>query len=363
MQKRLLWMLSIFASILVLVVAGVSLSALKENKNIQDNQVHFLPAQSDLARPRTAVTAMPSRALKEVLMAASKREAQARQEKVKLPKLEELPARERPDLIVEDQEIDFSSLEYEVDWLDAGQSQITIAGQPGLLKIYYEESTRPGGHVEKMEVEREVVRQPVRQEVAVGRQKPVVTQPSETLKKEVKVTTPPTSSRKTVNETVTQATKTQSAPSDIQNSFVKAGSNDAAAHNFSLISGLLQVHGQRHYGSFTDNGDGTITVDGQIFAYSAKSSNQVSGYDGASEYLSTKTYSGLPTARGIVAVGSGGFPMGTVLFIEDFGLVVVADRSGMGPDHLDVCFNNGELIHGGLDPGNYFHNVYLISIP
>lgn len=359
MHKKLLWTLSILASVLVLIVAGVSLSALKENQVDQTKQVKFLPAKSQSERPSAAAEAMPSRGLKEVLALASKLEAKAELNKSKQISRAKLPASMRDDVITEESEIPFTNLEYEVDWLDEGQSQITLAGRTGLVKIYYETFTRPGGHIEKVELEREVILDPVRQEVAVGKRKPI----AETKKTEPVSTTAAPAGPTAPSEPKDQTPAKPPVSSDIQKNFVRAGGPEAAAHNFSLISSLLQVNGQRHYGSFTDNGDGTITVDGQTFAYSSKSSNQVSGYDGASEYLSTSTASGLPTARGIVAVGKGGYPMGTVLFIEDFGLVVVADLSGMGPDHLDVCFNNGELIHGGLQPGNHHHNVYLLSMP
>ena len=151
--------------------------------------------------------------------------------------------------------------------------------------------------------------------------------------------------------------------------FVSPGSTSAAATNHSLIAGIIKPNGKASYYNFTENGDGTITVDGYTFAYTSTNYSTITGYDGiecSKTGVANNTASGLPTTRGLAATvfpEYGGFPFGTVLFIEGYGLVVIADYNGMGAvdsSWLDVCYYDGELATG-IDPGRSTSRVFILA--
>ena len=155
------------------------------------------------------------------------------------------------------------------------------------------------------------------------------------------------------------------APAGQSIQFVSPGSSSAAAVNHSLIAGLIKPNGKASYYNFTENGDGTITVDGYTFAYTSTNYSTITGYDGIESH-DTGTASGLRTTRGLVATVMpefGGYPFGTVLFIEGYGLVVVADYNGMGAvdsSWLDVCYYDNELA-SGIDPGRTTSRVFVLA--
>ncbi|HHT24677.1 MAG TPA: hypothetical protein GXZ76_04035 [Clostridiaceae bacterium] len=164
-------------------------------------------------------------------------------------------------------------------------------------------------------------------------------------------------------ETTPTAAPVAPAAQSIQ--FVSPGSSSAAATNHSLIAGLIKPNGKASYHNFTENGDGTITVDGYTFAYTSTNYSTITGYDGI-ESRDTGTSSGLRTTRGLAATvfpKYGGYPFGTVLFIEGYGLVVIADYNGMGAvdsSWLDVCYYDNELATG-IDPGRTTSRVFVLS--
>lgn len=154
-------------------------------------------------------------------------------------------------------------------------------------------------------------------------------------------------------------------------SFVGPGSNSAAESNFYTVASLLNRNGAQNYVSFSDNNNGTITVDGVTFAVaSGPQSFSTTSYDGYECYTRSpgpgainecnRTASGLLAQRGIVAASQGGYPMGTVLFIEGYGLAVVGDRHGMGSDLLDLAFDAREISQGVYLPTGS-RTVYVLQ--
>lgn len=161
------------------------------------------------------------------------------------------------------------------------------------------------------------------------------------------------------------------------------GSNDVARGNFAMIKqyGLINKEGSpsinRHYETFTDNGDGTITVDGVTIAYSKMmGARYVTHYDGLAvcreqirKYgkcflghmtpVCHNTASGIPAQRGIVAVSyvdSFIYPRGSVVFVVGYGLAVVGDRSNA---NFDLCYDADECQY--LTRSNWTPGIYLIT--
>ncbi len=292
--------------------------------------------------------------------------------------------------ISEIEEIPYEKLEFYVDWLDPGESEITIKGENGQAEVIYQELYDNGDLVKTIVKSREIIQNPIREEIAIGAEKQeaniiedkdmaqVDTSKNEILEEN---TTAPIENSKN-DETVESEDSHPTIPPDHSNeiettpnnppitsdiAFASPGPTQSAFTNLSLISGLLKPNGLATYSNYTVNNDHTITVDGITFAYdSSYTSTLVTGYDGAllNSYM---TASGLSTQRGIVASSFteyGGLPFGTVLFVDGFGLVVVGDRNGMGhidSTALDICFNNGELVDGSINPGKTSRQVYILS--
>ncbi len=205
------------------------------------------------------------------------------------------------------------------------------------------------------------------------------------------VTTTTTVATTTV-KTTTQAPATTRPPASSGQGgspfqFVLSGTPDGIARaNFQIIKDAGLVNKEisssinRHYENFTDNGDGTITVDGVTFSYIDKyGSRRATHYDGVevcryqikvrggkcskghTEPTNHNTGSGIPAQRGLVAVGAGEidiFPRGTVLFIQGYGVAVVADRSG---GNLDLCYDPDECKL--LTRSNTVSAIYVIARP
>jgi 3D (Asp-Asp-Asp) domain-containing protein/uncharacterized protein YgiM (DUF1202 family) len=166
----------------------------------------------------------------------------------------------------------------------------------------------------------------------------------------------------------------------------KSGSNSVAKRNFAifekynLVDKSISSSINRHYEHFKDNGDGTITVDGRTFAYAKKlPGRRATHYDGYAVCQASRranggvcwrghastvchgTASGLPARRGIVAVPYAEidtYPRGTVLFVQDYGIAVVGDRSNR---HFDVCYDSNEC--KDLTRSNYVSGIYILTSP
>lgn len=162
--------------------------------------------------------------------------------------------------------------------------------------------------------------------------------------------------------------------------FQTPGTNGATSTNFAIVQSLLNRNGALSYLSFSNNGNGTITVDGHTFAIeSGPILKNTTYYDGYACALITGlenaqfTMNGLPcngtsmglmAQRGIVSTSmANGLPYGTVVFVEGYGLGVVGDCGGFGPDTLDLCLDAGECSQNLSGVHTAHRNVYIISIP
>ncbi|HHW94066.1 MAG TPA: SH3 domain-containing protein [Clostridiaceae bacterium] len=207
---------------------------------------------------------------------------------------------------------------------------------------------------------------------------------STTVKTTSKTTTPQTTTAKTTTKSTTEKTTVKPPEGPFQ--FVNppsGGSNKVAHTNFNLIKqyGFINKEGSpsinRHYDSFTDNGDGTITVDGMTLSYvKAMPGRRATFYDGLAvcEYqikrygvckgghttpVNHPTASGILAQRGIVAVSKADasiYPRGTVVFVRGYGMAVVGDRSG---GCFDLCYDAGEC--WSLTRRNWTNGIYIIT--
>ncbi|MGI6614353.1 MAG: SH3 domain-containing protein [Fastidiosipila sp.] len=206
------------------------------------------------------------------------------------------------------------------------------------------------------------------------------------------VTTTTTTPATTPQPTTTVAPTTTRKPVDKGQgessfTFVLSGTPDGIARaNFNIIKegGLINKEISpsinRHYNDFTDNGDGTITVDGLTFGfldqYGSRYATHYDGVEVCRQQIKARggtcrqghttptnhnTGSGIPAQRGLIAVGASEidiFPRGTVLFIKGYGFGVVADRSG---GSLDLCYDPDEC--SLLTRSNSVSAIYVIARP
>lgn len=165
--------------------------------------------------------------------------------------------------------------------------------------------------------------------------------------------------------------------------FNKSTMTGSVMNSLSKIQDYLKPQGSKSYSSYADNGDGTITVDGQIFQYTSVKSHPITMYDGLEVCIhkgdhqpakNHNTFSGLPAQRGIVAsygvvqngriVGSV-VPMGTIVFVVGYGLGVVGDVNGAvnNQDLIDLGYGPGETINGTANFGRSSAQVYILQLP
>lgn len=214
---------------------------------------------------------------------------------------------------------------------------------------------------------------------------PPVTSTAPTTTKRTTTTAKPAATTTRPPSTTTTTRGSGQGGSPIQ--FVLTGTPDAIARaNFNIIknNGLINKAGSssinRHYEVFTENGDGTITVDGVTFGYLEKyGSRRATHYDGLEVCIQSiranggrcwlghtspvnhNTGSGIPAQRGIVAVPAsevGVYPRGTVLFVRGYGIAVVGDRSN---SYFDLCYDAGESHN--LTRNNTVSAIYVIARP
>ena len=223
-----------------------------------------------------------------------------------------------------------------------GKSKVKTEGQNGERALIFEETYENGIFIGSEQVGVEIVKEPVQKEILKGtKKKPLI--PAVNPKPSSKV--------------------------------VKA--------SFNKIKDLLIKNGNANYKSFKDNGNGTITVDGHTFSFIQQDKRAITMYDGLecclqggchNPPINHNTASGIPAQRGLVAsygfryngkfVGTA-LPLGTILFIEGYGLAVVADVHGNHSDSnlLDACYDAGEIRSGAVTWGKRAKRVYIISIP
>lgn len=294
------------------------------------------------------------------------------------------------------------------DELFLGQEEVLQYGVNGMLNIHYRSTYLNGVMLERVETGREVAVEPLTYIILQGTAVPdVETLPTEAEQPDSPVlmlaapadtdpepeaelmpqengqNVPEDGSDEFSGEAFTEPPPSNLPPVDVTEpslppiysgmiqslGFSAPGSNQSAEANLAIIQSLMTINGSSHYLNYYNNGDGTITVDNITLAYTSVSQMKITSYDGyeCAKLVDFKygdcnpTASGILAQRGIVA-SSGEFPFGTVLFVEDYGLAVVADLHGMGSGFLDVAMNPHEIEQGTyVTTGS--RNVYVISIP
>jgi 3D (Asp-Asp-Asp) domain-containing protein len=161
------------------------------------------------------------------------------------------------------------------------------------------------------------------------------------------------------------------------------------SRRYKAIAPMLVRNGSYNYQAFTDNDDGTITVDGRTFSVLSEERHSITAYDAVEWYVVSHggianfpagtsipegpTFSGIPARRGIVATYAfresdrwvaTRLPMGTVLFIERYGLAVVGDIHHVTHDidRLDLAYDPREVLDG-YRLGLTNRRVYIIDFP
>lgn len=245
-------------------------------------------------------------------------------------------------LIRQPEEISFGSVTLDDPTLYVGKTAVKVSGKTGIRDLIYEETYENGIFVSSVQIGSEVVREPVQEVILKG------TKPRPTY-----------------------------APINYRN----LGSTVRSSLN-KIKDYLNPQGGNKSYQSFSDNGNGTITVDGRTFRYSSVKKRTLTMYDGLecclqggchTPAINHKTFSGVPAQRGLVAtfgVKVNGrytgtvLPMGTILFVEGYGLGVVADIHGVSrnPDLVDLCFDPGDCRNGVATIGKQVRRVYILKM-
>lgn len=223
-----------------------------------------------------------------------------------------------------------------------GESSVQTEGEEGRRALIFEETYENGIFIRSEQVGIEIIKEPVQKVILKGtKKKPVIP--------EVNPRTP----------------------------------RSKIVANFNSIKDLLIKNGNANYLNFQDNKDGTITVDGKTFKYIEQEKRVITMYDGLecciqagchNPPINHSTASGISAQRGLVASygfrSNGKFigtalPLGTILFIEGYGLAVVADVHGVhrDPDLLDACYDAGEIRSGAVTWGKRTKRVYIIELP
>lgn len=269
--------------------------------------------------------------------------------------------------------IPFETEYQESDLLAQGEQAVIQQGYDALIEVDYEQTYKNGVLEDSREIGRRYLASGQPHIIMVGTG-PVATEPALPLAQVQKAapTEPEIQLEQAEQaEQVEQAASQASASGPVDISFTSPGSIAAAETNFATVASLLNRNGAQTYSSFSDNGNGTITVDGHTFAVAdGPLTFKTTSYDGWECYKwypdsgaineCNRTASGILAQRGIVAACQGGYPMGTVLFVEGYGLAVVGDRHGMGPGLLDLAFDAREISQNVFLPtGN--RTVYVLQ--
>ncbi len=223
-----------------------------------------------------------------------------------------------------------------------GQTAVQNEGEPGERALVFEETYENGIYTGLEQIDIEILREPVQKVILKGtKKKPLI----------------PKINART--------------------------SHSKVRESFAEIKNLLIKNGNANYKTFKDNGDGTITVDGKTFSYIQRDKRVTTMYDGLEcclqggchhPAINHNTATGISAQRGLVAtygyrkdgksIGTA-LPLGTTLFVEGYGLAVVADIHGVhrDPNLLDLCYDAGEIRNGNVTWGKRTKNVYIISLP
>ncbi len=236
--------------------------------------------------------------------------------------------------------IPFTTIIVDDDTMYVGKSVVKTAGQNGTRALYYLDTYENNILISSLLTQSEVVLDPVQQVVRQG--------------------------TKTHYALINYKTLTSSV-----------------ANSLNKISPYLNPPGALGDVSYHDNGNGTITVGGNTFEYTAVKRRKLTSYDGLdvcmdrgchTPAINHKTFSGIPAQRGIVAVSGtkidgkyigSNLPFGTVVYIEHYGFGVVGDINGgkNNSDFIDCGFNPGDCRNGYTYAGGYYGDVYIIKLP
>jgi uncharacterized protein YabE (DUF348 family) len=254
--------------------------------------------------------------------------------------------------------IPFSTVYVDDPNLTIGLTVVKTEGRNGQRVLVFTDTYKNGVFISRIQVRTEISKNPIQRVISRGTKPKVIPRPTVTVTP--KVTKP----------------SLAIAP-------IPAGVDSVVLASWNKIHNLLNKNGTRTYFTFKKNSDGTITVDGRTFKIKSSSSRTITMYDGLecclnagdhSPAINHETTSGIPAQRGLIATygyhGDGGLigtnlPFGAIVFIEGYGLGVVADIHGVksNPTLLDACFNPGELAAGTASLAYGGHAVYVLSVP
>lgn len=243
-------------------------------------------------------------------------------------------------IVREYEEIPFSTVTVNDPTIFVGKSVVKVEGKAGQRALIFEERYENDIFTGSIQIGTEVIEEPVQKVVHKGT-KPLYA----------------AINYKTLTSTVQQS--------------------------LNKIKGYLETNGNKTYYNFKDNGNGTITVDGETFGYQTVKKRTITMYDGLEVCLQKgchtpainhNVFSGVSAQRGLVAtygIKSGGrytgtvLPMGTIVFIVGYGFGVVADIHGVksNPDLIDACYDGGEIRAGTATLGKINSSVYIIELP
>lgn len=270
--------------------------------------------------------------------------------------------------ISEVEAIPFDTEYRETDSLLLGQDEVFQVGENGEVTVRYSVLYRNGELVASEEIGREITKEPLTYIILVGTKvEEVQAMPLEVADQQMA-----TQQFNLQNDENPASNPKPNGTNSSGLGLMAAGSNDAVAHNIGVIASLFSSRSATHYANFSDNGDGTITVDGVTFNVNVgATSYKTTSYDGyACAQLSNFAYgecnptaSGVLAQLGVVAVNPGSIPFGTVVFVEGYGLGVVGDYHGMGNNlFMDLGFDPKDCENGlALPTAN--RNVYILSTP
>jgi uncharacterized protein YabE (DUF348 family)/3D (Asp-Asp-Asp) domain-containing protein len=238
--------------------------------------------------------------------------------------------------------IPHSSITIDDPTLYIGQKAVKTEGVDGQRALIFEETYENGIFIRSEQIGTEIVKEPVQEVIRKGTKERYVFYPV---------------NRKTLTATVLA--------------------------NLAKISSSLLRDGNKSYAAFTDHGDGTITVDGTTFSYSSVKKRTITMYDGLQVCINNgchtpainhNTFSGVPAQRGVVAVSCKTYdgkvtgtalPMGTIIFVEGYGLGVVGDINGARSnlDLIDVGYDPGDILNHIATFGKMTSRVYILKLP
>ena len=166
--------------------------------------------------------------------------------------------------------------------------------------------------------------------------------------------------------------------------FNKSTLTGSVINSLSKIQDYIKPQGTKSYSTFADNGDGTITVDGNIFQYTTVKTRPITQYDGlevcihagdhhpakkplilsADCQLSAALFASYGVVQSGKIVGSV-VPMGTIVFVVGYGLGVVGDVNGAvnNQDLIDLGYGPGETLDGTANFGRSSAQVYILQLP